>query len=180
MNCLITRNDSGDKAFITHAIKNRNQIVVYYSDYKKQINGNDYEKITPDAYYKNYLMKVSNHMNTDYPINDGGYKRDYYIIRDADSMYFSGYFECVKKSRLGIKGREAWLVELFVDKLIRNNAKGLVCIYMFSEDMRCWCQLNIDSFEWKHMPRIPSPNGVYTGFSSEPVSDYAIREILIL
>lgn len=183
MTKLITRNEThADKAFSDAAIKNRNQIIIYYKYYTKILNSSDYTPIDYDHGYKNYVMMSSNHLRMDYPEDDTSYMRDYYIIRDSESIYFTGYFEDIPKSRLKIKGREAWITEMFVDKLISKCVSGLYPVYMYSEDMKCWCQLsnNLGIFKWNYIPRPPKPSGIYAGYGTDPISDSAIKEIGLL
>ena len=127
-----------------------------------------------DQGYKNYLMKACNDIKVDYPNDkDVSYKRDYYLIRDADSLYFTGYFDIASKSRLQIKGRESWIVEMFANKILElrkledqqaiiskikpKSHNPMVQIYMFCEQMQCWCQLNIKTFKWIYIMRAPKP-----------------------
>lgn len=193
---LITKNDNNaDKEWINYATNNRHNITLYIYQ-NNQILSKTFKGgntniliINHDQLYKNYLMKACNNLKVDYPNEkDLSYKRDYYLIRDADSLYFTGYFENYSKSRLNIKGRNAWLVEMFTNKLLlslksknySNNKKLLVPIYMFSEDLKCWCQLDIINFKWIYIMRTPRPSGKYLAFGTDPMSETAKIELSIL
>jgi hypothetical protein len=203
MATLLTRNETeGDKEWTSTAVKNRNEIKIYLcirnSVFIKSFKGSNtnMEMIKHDQTYKNYLMKACNDLNLDYPDEkDFSFKRDYYLIRDADSIYFSGYFDITGKSRLQIKGREGWIVEMFVNKIIESRKHEeqkaiqdklkpkvqipLVPVYMFSEDLKCWCQLNCRTSKWIYIMRPPKPNAdsKYLGFGSDPISVTARIEI---
>lgn len=203
---LLTRNETeADKEWTTHAIKNRNDVKIYsYNNlnnviFMKNLKGgtSNIEIAKHDQNYKNYLMKASNNLKTDYPNDrDPSFKRDYYLIRDADSLYFSGYFDITKKQRLQIKGRESWLVEMYVNKIIEFRKleddqfikskitpkvhNTLVPIYMFSEDLKCWCQLNIKTLKWIYILRAPKPLGKYLAFGTDPISNTARIEFDII
>ena len=205
---LITRNETdSDKEWTNAAIKKRHDIIIYsYNNLTTQIvmktlkgGSTSIQIALHDQGYKNYLMKACNDIGTDYPNDkDPSFKRDYYLIRDADCLYFSGYFDTSSKSRLQIKGREAWLVEMFVNKIqgihktpnqkipnqrtIKEQSKPiiyncLVPIYMFSEDLKCWCQLDITTFKWIYISKAPKPIGKYLAFGTHPISNTARIEI---
>ncbi len=182
-----------DNEWINHAIKNRFSIRMYcYTDrhiFSKNLKGfeKNIELLKDDIFHKNALMKACNNLNTDYPDQDDlSYQRDYYLVRDADSLYFSGYFTILtklnpSKARLEIKGREAWLVEMFVNKCIANSSTSkMFPVYMFSENMKCWCQLDSVNLKWIYIRRAPKPQGNYLAFSSHKVSSTAKMEISIL
>ncbi len=203
---LITRNDTdADKEWTNYAVKNRHNITIYsYNNlgshvYMKTIKGtNSSIQIAPhDQGYKNSLMRACNSIDVDYPNDtDLSFKRDYYLIRDADSIYFSGYFDIINKARLQIKGREAWLVEMFVHKIqearklenqiaIKEKKKptshaGLVPVYMFSENLGCWCQLDIKILKWIYVMRAPKPIGKYLALGTDPISTNARIELSMI
>jgi hypothetical protein len=203
---LITRNETdADKEWTNCAIKNRHDVVIYLHNnlngqiYMKTLKGGSTSLQTAihDQGYKNYLMKACNNIGVDYPNDkDSSFKRDYYLIRDADSLYFTGYFETNSKSRLQIKGREAWLVEMFVNKIeetrklinqkaVKEKTKPkifncLLPVYMFSEDMKCWCQLDISTLKWTYILRAPKPNGKYLAFGTYPISNTARIELSLI
>ena len=150
-----------------------------------------------DQGYKNYLMKACNDIGVDYPNDtDPSFKRDYYLIRDAESIYFSGYFDNLSKARLQIKGRDAWLVEMFTNKIKENRKledqlalktktklkihNGLIPIFMFSEDLKCWCQLDIKNYKWIYIMRAPKPIGKYLAFGTDPISSTARIELSMI
>jgi len=167
-----------DSEWINHAMKNLN-IVKIYSYGKnfvmiKNLKGStDITKGSPS--FKNALMKACNNIQVDYPGDTMDLIRDYELIKDATSLYFTGYFE-IDKSRLHIKGRETWIIEMFVEKL---GSLPLYPVYMFSEQMFCWSQLNSE-FKWLHISHPPRPTGLYIGISSEPISTTAKLEISLL
>lgn len=203
---LITRNESeADKQWSNYAIKNKHNLTIYtYNNlnnhvFMKTFKGGStgIQVAQQDDYYKNYLMKACNDLNVDYPNDkDCSFKRDYYLIRDAESLYFTGYFTTDVKSRLQIKGREAWLVEMFVNKiqnernLANQKAKQqkkdpivfncLLPIYMFSENLKCWCQLDISNFKWIYIMRAPKPTGKYLAFGTDPMSGTTKIELDLL
>lgn len=128
------------------------------------------------------LMKVCNNIGTDFPNDDlfNILKKDFATIQNATSLYFSGYFDINGRSRLQIKGLEAWIVELFVNKIKNTeHTSDLLPIYLFSEDVKCWCQLN-SNFKWIHIIRPPKPQESYIGLSSDPISIEARIEISLL
>lgn len=203
---LLTRNETeADKEWTNCAIKNRHDVIIYsYNNSSSQIfmktlkGGSTTIQIAlHDQGYKNYLMKSCNDIGVDYPNDkDCSFKRDYYLIRDADCMYFSGYFDTNSKSRLQIKGREAWLVEMFTNKIqesqklaaqkstkdkvkskIHNN---VLPIYMFSEDLKCWCQLDMSTSKWVYIMRAPKPIGKYLAFGTHPISNTARIELSLV
>jgi hypothetical protein len=57
---------------------------------------------------------------------------------------------------------------------------SMVPIYMFSEDMKCWCQLNIKLIKWTYIKIPPSPVGKYLAFGTDPISNHAKLEISLL
>lgn len=185
---LVTRNETdADKEWTSCAIKNRHDITVYsYNNPNGQIfmralkGGTTSLQIIPhDQGYKNYLMKACNDIGVDYPSDkDNSFKRDYHLIRDVDSLYFTGYFDTNVKSRLQIKGRDAWLVEMFVNKIGKPES-GPYPIYMFSEDMKCWCQL-APTLKWIYIMRAPKPNGRYLAFGTDPISHTAKIELNLI
>jgi hypothetical protein len=193
MQTLLCRNETiADKEWSKYALKNRHSIQVYqYNNLNKIVYykcsddveyNNGIKLLEHDQAYKNALMKACNNIQVDYPNdNDISYKRDYYLVRDADSLYFSGYFE-LNKSRLLIKGRENWIVEMFLNKIEKSNPEKLksLPIYMFSEDLRCWCQLDHNSLKWIYILRAPKPVGKYLAFGSDPISLSAKLEINII
>ncbi len=188
MSILLTRNETeSDKEWIGSAFKNRHEIklylwnktlnneIVYMKNFKE--HSSRLNIIEHDQMYKNYLMRACNNLNVSYPNDkDITFKRDYYLIKDADSLYFNGYFDITSKSRLEIKGREAWIVEMFVNKIIEKFKNSLMPVYMFSEDLKIWCQLN-DSLKWIHILRPPTPIGKYVAFGTDPLSYIAKLEI---
>jgi len=200
MALLVTRNDTeADKEWTGSALRNRHDIKIYGHNgmnnmvYTKSIKGSstNVQMVEHDQVYKNYLMKACNDVGTDYPDEkDGSYKRDYYLIRDATSMYFTGYFDPKGKARLQIKGREAWIVEMFANKIQESRASEthrtskssspFFPIYMFSEDMKTWCQLNYKTLKWIHILRPPKPMGVYLAIGSDPISSTARVEISLI
>jgi hypothetical protein len=203
---LLTRNETeADKEWTNCAVRNRYDVKIYsYNNlnslvFMRYLKGGstNIEVALHDQGYKNYLMRACNNIGVDYPDDkDCSFKRDYYLIRDADSLYFSGYFDTNGKSRLHIKGRESWIVEMFVNKLLEirklEEQKAIkakekpktynpqVPIFMFSEDMKCWCQLNISTMNWMHIIRAPKPIGKYLAFGSHPVSDKARTEFSLI
>lgn len=191
---LITRNETdADKEWTNCAIKNRNDVVIYLHNnlnglvFMKTLKGGSttIQTAAHDQGYKNYLMKACNDIGVDYPNDkDSSFKRDYYLIRDADCLYFTGYFDINSKSRLQIKGREAWLVEMFANKIISSkfgtNSNCLLPVYMFSEDMKCWCQLDISTLKWTYISRAPKPTGKYLAFGSYPISNTARIELSLI
>jgi hypothetical protein len=198
---LITRNETeSDKEWTNCAIRNRHDVILYtYNNLNNQVfmktlkgGSTTMQVILHDQGYKNYLMKACNDIGVDYPNDkDSSFKRDYYLIRDAESIYFTGYFDTKSKSRLQIKGREAWLVEMFVNKiqetrkLANQNQKEkihncMVSVYMFSEDLNCWCQLNISTSKWIYILRAPKPNGKYLAFGTHPISNTARIELSLI
>jgi hypothetical protein len=184
---MITRNETNaDREWVKSAIRNRHDILYYkYTEkhiFVKKIKGDfpDTAILEHDQYYKNYLMKASNDLITRYPDeSDLSYKRDYHLIKDADSIYFSGYFDLTP--RLQIKGRDGWIVEMFVNKLLKEKVVDFP-IYMFSENMKCWCRLSIENevVKWLYTVRVPRPEGKYLVFGSDPISSTASLEISIL
>jgi len=187
---LITRNETeADKEWTNYAVRNRHDITIYsYNNIGKQVfmktlkgGSTNIQIALHDQGYKNSLMKACNSIGVDYPNdNDLSFKRDYYLIRDADSIYFSGYFD-TNKSRLQIKGREAWLIEMFVHKILASKKnQELVPVYMFSENLCCWCQLDIRTFQWVYILRAPKPVGKYLGFGSDPISTTARIELSMI
>jgi hypothetical protein len=191
---LITRNETdADKEWTNYAVKNRHDITVYsYNNLNNQVfmktlkgGSTNIQIALHDQIYKNYLMKACNDIGLDYPNDkDCSFKRDYYLIRDAECMYFSGYFDITTKARLQIKGREAWLVEMFANKLQETLKKvkhdGLLPIYMFSEDLNCWCQLDVKTYKWIYIMRAPKPIGKYLAFGSHPISNTARIELSLI
>lgn len=200
---FITRNETdADKEWTNYAIKNRHNITIYSHNnlsnqvFMKTLKGSttDIQIIQHDQGYKNFLMKACNDLNVDYPNEkDCSYKRDYYLIRDADSLYFTGYFDINHKTRLQIKGRDAWLVEMFVNKILDSRKTEekktntvthniLLPVYMFSEDLKCWCQLklNLKTFSWIYIMRSPKPKGKYLAFGSDPISYTARVELSMI
>jgi hypothetical protein len=202
----ITRNETeADKEWTGYAVKNRHDIIIYsYNNLGSQIfmktlkgGSTSIQIALHDQGYKNLLMKACNSIGVDYPKDtDLSFKRDYYLIRDAESVYFSGYFDVVGKARLQIKGREAWLVEMFVHKIqearkledqkaIKEKQKpksrsGLIPVYMFSENLCCWCQLDIGTSKWMYIMRAPTPTGKYLAFGTDPVSNTARIELSMI
>jgi hypothetical protein len=195
---MLSRNNPADKPFIDYAIRNRHNLTHYMHAkgrvYTKLIKGTGtgtgtgtgIEIIGPGTitgtitdgkghHWKNSIMKAAINMRQNYSDNMD-LIRDYYLIRDANSMYFSGKFENLNNSsspRLQIK--DGWIVEMFVNKLIENeNMKyGYFPVYMLSDDMGCWCQLQIEKSEkgpgkvnWKYIGRAPNPQGIYVAFCS--------------
>ncbi len=203
---LITRNETdSDKEWTSYAVKNRHNITIYsYNNlgnhiFMKTLKGasTTIQIALHDQGYKNSLMKTCNSIGVDYPNDtDLSFKRDYYLIRDAESIYFNGYFDISTKARLQIKGREAWLVEMFVHKIqeihkleeqktINEKQKkkihnGLIPVYMFSENLLMWCQLNYKSRQWIRIIKPPSPVGKYLAFGTDPISTTAKIELGIL
>ncbi len=203
---LITRNETeADKEWTNCAVKNRHNITIYsYNNlgnhiFMKTLKGasTTMQIALHDQGYKNLLMKACNSIGVDYPNeSDLSFKRDYYLIRDAESVYFSGYFDTKSKSRLQIKGHEAWLVEMFVHKIeaerklenqkaIKEKQKpkvysGLIPVYMFSENLGCWCQLDIKSSKWIYVMRAPKPVGKYLAFGTDPISTSARIELSLI
>jgi hypothetical protein len=53
----------------------------------------------------------------------------------------------------------------------------LLPVYMFSEDLKCWCQLDISILKWIYIMRVPKPTGKYLAFGTHPVSNTARVEI---
>jgi hypothetical protein len=198
---LITRNETeADKEWTGNALKNRQEISIYSynnlnnSVFMKNLKGSNtnIQIFQHDQSYKNYLMKACNDIQVDYPNDkDYSFKRDYYLIRDADSLYFNGYFDLKTKSRLQIKGRESWIIEMFVnkiqeiqkvvkDKLKPKSYSSFLPIYMFSEDLKCWCQLNSLDYKWIYITRPPKPRGKYLAIGSDPISNTARIEINLI
>jgi hypothetical protein len=206
MTTLLCRNETNaDFEWSGYALKNLHTIKIYsYNNlnnliFIKSLKGPSTNTSVPlhDQEYKNYLMRACNTINVDYPDEkDSSFKRDYYLIRDTDSIYFSGYFDTSTKARLQIKGREAWLVEMFVNKIIEQRKleiqtsekiketpktyKSLLPVYMFSENLKCWCQLNLKTLKWIYIKYAPKPIGNYLAFGSDPISTTARLEISIL
>jgi hypothetical protein len=199
---LITRNETeADKEWTSYAVKNRHNITIYsYNNlgghiFMKTLKGasTSIQIALHDQGYKNYLMKACNNIGVDYPNDkDNAFKRDYYLIRDANSLYFSGYFDTTSRARLQIRGREAWLVEMFVNKIlearkleeqkaqkekVKIKHNPLLPVYMFSEDLKCWCQLNVKTSKWIYIMRAPKPTDKYLAFGSDPISTTARMEI---
>lgn len=200
---LLTRNETvSDQEWTSNALKNRYEIKIYsYKNlnnvvFMKSFKGNstNIEIIKYDQAYKNFLMKACNDIGVDYPNDtDPSFKRDYYLIRDADSLYFNGYFDVSNKSRLQIKGREAWIVEMFVNKIeenrkleIHNAEKNglkiksyspLYPVYMFSENLGTWCQLNFKTSKWIRIIRPPKPKGTYLAMGTDPATSNSKMEI---
>jgi len=203
MTTLITRNETeSDKEWTNYAVKNRQNITIYsFNNINNQVfmktlkGGSTTIQIAlHDQGYKNFLMKACNNIGVDYPDDkDCSFKRDYYLIRDAGSLYFSGYFNTDTKSRLQIKGREAWLIEMFVNKLqeqhklddqkaLKDKIKvrprsGLLPVYMFSENLLTWCQLNVKTSQWLRIIRPPKPEGKYLALGTDPISSTARIEL---
>lgn len=203
---LLTRNETeADREWTNCAIRSRCDIKIYsYNNlnnvvFMKSLKGGstNIEIAQHDQGYKNYLMKASNNIGVDYPNDkDCSFKRDYYLIRDADSLYFSGYFDPNGKSRLQIKGRENWIVEMFVNKLLETRKieeqkalkaktkpkshSPLAPVFMFSENMKCWCQLNTKTMKWIYTMRAPKPVGKYLAFGSDPISNEARIEFSMI
>lgn len=203
---LLTRNETeADREWTNCAVRNRYDVKIYsYNNlnnfvFMKNLKGGstNIEVAQHDQGYKNYLMKACNDIKVDYPNDkDCSFKRDYYLIRDADSLYFSGYFDVTGKSRLQIKGRESWIIEMFVNKLLETRKleeqkaikdkqkpkshSPLAPVFMFSEDMKCWCQLNTKIMKWIYTMRPSKPIGKYLAIGSDPVSNEARVEFNLI
>jgi len=188
---LLSRNEtSADKEWINYSVKNRHIVriltfnklhnLVCIKSFKGTTTNIEIIPRSLDTSARTALMKVANNLSTDFPDTDlfNQLKRDYAMTLEATSLYLTGYFDTTAKSRLQIKGVEAWIVELFVEK-IKDNHKSMFPIYLFSEDLKCWCQLST-GFKWIHISRPNRPQESYIGLGSDPISREARIEISIL
>jgi len=179
---LISRRGiNSDKDWIDYAIKRGDNIKLYgihnniiFSTMLKGPNTNP-QIIKMDDSITNILMKVCNHIGVDYPGLTDSLKRDYCLIADAKSLYLTGYFD-LNKSRLQLRDYENWIVEMFITK----HKSLLLPVYLYSEHLKCWCQLDYSTLKWIYIMRPPKPSGVYIGICSPPVSSAAQIEISLL
>lgn len=179
---LFTRDS--DTEWENRSVTIRENIPVVYcvSNYHKLVlrRTTNVEPIKPDPLTKNALMTACNRMNVDFPGMTLEMRLSYEITRVPTSLYMTGYFDANSKSRLMLKGQEAWIVEIFVEKLVLETKNmTLFPVYLFSEDLKCWCQLN-NKYKWVYIKRPEKPSGNYIGISSEPVSSTAKLEISLL
>jgi hypothetical protein len=195
---LLTRAETKtDIEFIKSAIKNRKSAKIYtyntLSDVTliKCLDGIttivDHAQIDEDA--RNYLLKTAGHLRVGYQGSTGKFRRDYNLVRDGDMLYFTGNFtndygnRNEHSTRLCIKGNNAWIAEMFTDKMI-NSRSSFFPIYFFNEDLRIWCQLvrtgNNSMLEWKHIGQPPRPTGNFIGIGSDKLSSDSKLEIRIL
>lgn len=181
MNTLLTRCETEiDKLFIEQAVKNRNNITIYSYNklsnhiYSKSLVGpnTNITSIVVPSEWKNYVMRASTNLKENYPSNNEvSYKRDYCMIKDADQLYLIGDFDESKKTRLLLKGREAWILEMFTNKLINNKKvpiPKLLPIYLYSQNN--WFQLSGVTLKWLRIHRPPRPMGKYIAVGGEDVT----------
>jgi hypothetical protein len=181
---LLCREES-ESEWIKHALKNNNNIKIYsHNNINKVViirtlkgTGTKLDFIKYDSTIKNALMKACNNLARDYPDETMELKRDYELIKNGTSLYITGYFDVTNRSRLQIKGFEAWIVEMFVNKFPNNLL--FYPVYLFSEDIGTWCQLN-NNFKWIRIARPPKPSGMYIGISSAPKSNISKLEVNLL
>ena len=181
---LLTRGETKiDKCWINSAQKNRHLVTVYGKRDNTttiytiggQIRGifND-----PGDKARHALMKVCNHLGTGYSDR----KRDFWMVNDADSLYFVGNFS-MDNERLQIGGDEAWIVEMFFDKLVNQGMVRDFPIYMYSDQMTCWCRLEYD-FKLKRPKWIKSlpdrPRGKYIGIGGKKLTENIQTELSLL
>ena len=188
---LLSRNDTAaDKEWINHAVRNLHIVkistyntlnnLICVKSFKGPTTNLTVVPRTIDTDARTALMKCANDLFTDFPKDElfNILKRDFSMSREATSLYMTGYFDVHSKSVLQIKGPEAWLVQLFVNR-IKDQHKSMLPVYLFSEDVKCWCQLST-GLKWIHIPRPPKPQDSYIGIGSDPISREARIEISIL
>jgi len=104
-------------------------------------------------------------------LNDGLVKRDYFIVKEATSLYFTSLDNSSNDK----------IIELFAKKCISSKKyPELGPIYLFSESNQTWYQLNLKNFKWISIFRPPTPQGNYIGFSSSSMSHTTRVEISLL
>lgn len=192
-NTLLTRNDTDiDRCWIMSAQRNRHPIKVYTYHPKEnattiQIIGasnssNRVDKVDKDDRARHALMRACNYLHTNYPGIDNKRKRDFLIVDDADSLYFIGKFS-TGKERLQVKCDEAWIVEMFFDKMLAKGYKHHFPIYIFTEQkgVEGWSQLQYFDQELKKPIWIktlpPRPKGNYIGIGYKYLSENIKTEI---
>ncbi len=199
---LLTRNESpSDKAWMKAAHSSRTAIKLY--EFNKLSNATAVKALkgptnlmTLDHRFdsgdqaKSAVLRAARYLNTDFPGAEGKLKRDYLMVRDAESLYFVGSFS-LGKERLQVAGKEAWLVEMFYDLLLKKYKKlpARFPIYMFNTQLNNWCELTMSERsrtdrtkvpKWMRISRPPRPTGNFVGVGGSDITQTIIEELSIL
>jgi len=195
---LLTRNETDiDKEWMNQAHRHRFPIKLY--EFNKISNATairslkgptNLESINHRFDYgdkaKSAVLRASRHLNTEFPGSEGKLKRDYLMLKDAESIYFIGNFS-TGRERLQVSGNEAWLVEMFYDIYIsKHNKPKRFPIYMYNTHYDSWCQLTMTEDKenpskklpkWIKISRPPRPRGNFVGVGGSILNDNIRYEI---
>ena len=140
-----------------------------------ELNENDKQQCDKD------IMIVSKHIKKDIP---EGYlkhilERDWTMINEsgAKALYAIGYFDNNSFSRLHIKGNTGWIIEMFVDYILKQKGYcdklpysiKTLPVYFISMIDNTYYQLYIegnDILRWYGIEKFPKPMGDWIGVGS--------------